>query len=242
MASWENAFLTGVDHACESYGLAAHRRRYDRASRRRPAGSRPDRDRPRGRSRSGSVRRQGRRRLWLVGTIGDAAVGWRSFAPTARATGTLVDIYRRPVPQLGAGQMVAPLAHAMMDVSDGLLLDARRMAEASGCAVRSSSASCRSRAPSLRSAGPESEGAAVRGDRRATIMRSLSRFPLNSTRQRFLYHKERGSAGIGKLSAGEASLSLTSGGKPIELPERLGFEHQGDQRRGTSAPPMADRP
>jgi thiamine-monophosphate kinase len=47
----------------------------------------------------------------------------------------LVDIYRRPVPQLGAGQVLAPLAHAMMDVSDGLLLDARRMAEASGCEI-----------------------------------------------------------------------------------------------------------
>ena len=50
----------------------------------------------------------------------------------ARATGPLVDIYRRPVPQLGAGQAIAPHADAMMDVSDGLLLDAQRMAHASG--------------------------------------------------------------------------------------------------------------
>jgi thiamine-monophosphate kinase len=47
---------------------------------------------------------------------------------------------------------------------------------------------------------------------------------------------------IGTLSAGEAPLTLTSGGAPIKLPERLGFEHQGHEHRGISAPPMADRP
>ena len=52
--------------------------------------------------------------------------------------GPLVDIYRRPVPLLAPGQALAPQAHAMMDVSDGLLLDAQRMAEASGCAHRRS--------------------------------------------------------------------------------------------------------
>jgi thiamine-monophosphate kinase len=47
---------------------------------------------------------------------------------------------------------------------------------------------------------------------------------------------------IGSLTAGEVSLSLTSGGEPVELPESLGFEHQGPDDRGLSAPPMADRP
>ncbi|HWC57158.1 MAG TPA: hypothetical protein VG434_09360, partial [Sphingomicrobium sp.] len=47
---------------------------------------------------------------------------------------------------------------------------------------------------------------------------------------------------IGTLSAGEPPLSLTSSGAPVELPERLGFEHQGSEHRGISASPMADRP
>jgi hypothetical protein len=47
---------------------------------------------------------------------------------------------------------------------------------------------------------------------------------------------------IGSLIAGEPMISLTSGGKPIELPETLGFEHQGDEIRGAVAAPMADRP
>ena len=39
--------------------------------------------------------------------------------------------YRRPLARLSEGQALAPLVTAMMDVSDGLLLDAWRLAEAS---------------------------------------------------------------------------------------------------------------
>jgi len=48
-------------------------------------------------------------------------------------------------------------------------------------------------------------------------------------------------ARIGSLSAGDPGLSLRWHGDPIELPERLGFEHQGHDRRGISAPPVGDR-
>src|SRR3546814_21141931 len=46
---------------------------------------------------------------------------------------TCLEAYCRPQPQLDFGQAVALHVHAMMDVSDGLLLDAQRMAAASGC-------------------------------------------------------------------------------------------------------------
>ena len=42
--------------------------------------------------------------------------------------------YRRPQPRLGLGQALTPYVGAMMDVSDGLLIDAARMAAASGVA------------------------------------------------------------------------------------------------------------
>src|SRR5207237_911238 len=64
-----------------------------------------------------------------------AGAGLALLLVDATTTGPLIDIYRRPIPQMGAGQALAPQAHAMMDVSDGLLMDARRMAEASGCAI-----------------------------------------------------------------------------------------------------------
>src|SRR3954469_8356779 len=115
---WEIAFLGGIEAACESYGLpliggdtialpvGAPRvlglTAIGRAGPRVPdrAGGRP-----------GDA-------LWLVGTVGDAATGLSLLLADVQATGALVDIYRRPIPQLGAGLALAPEAHAMMDVSD----------------------------------------------------------------------------------------------------------------------------
>jgi thiamine-monophosphate kinase len=43
--------------------------------------------------------------------------------------------FDRPVPLLDEGRELAPLVTAMMDVSDGLLLDIHRMGRASGVAM-----------------------------------------------------------------------------------------------------------
>ena len=47
---------------------------------------------------------------------------------------------------------------------------------------------------------------------------------------------------IGTLEAGRPGIRLLSAGKPVPLPERLGFEHSHDQHRGLSRSPVADRP
>lgn len=61
--------------------------------------------------------------LWVTGEIGAA---YRDFPIDGPA-------YLRPKPRLSEGRAIAPHASAMMDVSDGLFLDTRRMAQASGC-------------------------------------------------------------------------------------------------------------
>jgi thiamine-monophosphate kinase len=129
----------------------------------------------------------------------------------------------------------------MMDVSDGLLLDARRMAEASGCSARIeldtlplSSAFVAERGGDLKSR----LFAASAGDDYA-LLAALP--PGLDPATLSLPHGTRITR-IGMLAAGEPPLSLTSAGAPVELPETLGFEHQGDERRGTSAPPVGDRP
>src|SRR5206468_10949913 len=112
---WEHLFLNGVEAACESYGLpliggdtlaipeGAPRvlgmTAIGRAGQRVPerAGGKPG------------------DKLWLVGTLGDSASGLAQLQQDRNATGPLVDVYRRPIPQLGAGQALAPHAHAMMD-------------------------------------------------------------------------------------------------------------------------------
>ena len=48
----------------------------------------------------------------------------------------LIERHVRPLPRLAAGRALAPFAHAMMDVSDGLATDAARLALASGASVR----------------------------------------------------------------------------------------------------------
>jgi thiamine-monophosphate kinase len=66
--------------------------------------------------------------LYVTGIIGLAGLGLHGD-PAGR------DAYLRPMPRLSEGQALAPFVHAMMDVSDGLLIDARRMADASGLAL-----------------------------------------------------------------------------------------------------------
>lgn len=67
--------------------------------------------------------------VWITGPVGAAMLGFEALS--ARNTSTETSAYRRPVPRLAEGRALAPLVSAMMDVSDGLLLDASRMAQAS---------------------------------------------------------------------------------------------------------------
>jgi thiamine-monophosphate kinase len=65
--------------------------------------------------------------LLVSGTLGDASLGLRPGA--ARA---LVRRQRRPAPRLALGQALLGLAHACIDVSDGLLQDLGHLCAASG--------------------------------------------------------------------------------------------------------------
>lgn len=66
--------------------------------------------------------------LWLAGAVGAAMVGFEALRDGTGADSTA---YRRPRPMLAEGRALAPHVSAMMDVSDGLLLDGSRLADAS---------------------------------------------------------------------------------------------------------------
>jgi thiamine-monophosphate kinase len=238
---WEMDFLTGIEAACESYGLPliggdtialpiGAPRVLGLTAFGRPNGRVP----ARAGGKDGDA-------LWLVGTVGDAAAGLALLRDDRNADGPLVDIYRRPVPQLSAGQVIAPHAHAMMDVSDGLLLDTRRMAEASRCAIKIaldqlplSSAFVAERGQDLAArlfAATGGDDYALLAALPAAVDPSTLSLPAKTRMSR-----------IGSLVAGGVSLSLTYSGEPVQLPERLGFEHQSADDRGLSASPMGDRP
>ncbi|MVZ97080.1 thiamine-phosphate kinase [Sphingorhabdus sp. IMCC26285] len=69
--------------------------------------------------------------VYVTGTLGDALAGFELIEAGFDEVGPLATAYNRPEPRLAEGQLLAPLVHAMMDVSDGLLLDAERLANAS---------------------------------------------------------------------------------------------------------------
>ena len=66
--------------------------------------------------------------IYLTGPVGGAMLGLEALKA---GSGDSLS-YRRPRALLAEGQALAPLVSAMMDVSDGLLLDATRLALASG--------------------------------------------------------------------------------------------------------------
>ena len=221
---WEQHFLDGVEAACESYGLPLIGgdtiRLLDGAPRvlgLTAIGRAGERVPERAGARAGDA-------LWLVGTVCDAAAGLELLQLDRNAEGPLVDIFRRPIPQLGAGVAIAPEAHAMMDVSDGLLLDAKRMAQASGCRFHIeverlplSSAFVAERGQDLRAR----LFAATGGDDYAL----LAALPLDNDPARLSLPNRTMISRIGSIAEGKPGLELSFNGEPVELPEGLGFEH-----------------
>lgn len=72
----------------------------------------------------------------VCGTLGSAAGGLAVLSRGFRSPRALVDAHRRPRPDYRAGVRASDAgAHALMDISDGLLLDADRMARASSVVI-----------------------------------------------------------------------------------------------------------
>jgi thiamine-monophosphate kinase len=66
--------------------------------------------------------------IYVTGKLGAAMLGYEALRDGAGEDSTA---YRRPMARLPEGQALAPVVSAIMDISDGLLLDAWRMGRAS---------------------------------------------------------------------------------------------------------------
>jgi thiamine-monophosphate kinase len=177
-------------------------------------------ERPKGRCRAAPARGRG--------TSSGSAARSATPAPGLRVllgrseAGALDRALPQPCLALEAGQRLAPLGRAMMDVSDGLLIDAARMGGASGAAWISISATCRS--PTLCPLWVMTGPRACPPLRRATITSSSSPLagagprdprPLARTRPPFTR--------IGSFAEG-AGLTLLDCARPSPA-DRLGWEH-----------------
>ena len=223
-SEWEERFLEGVSAACEAYGLqlvggdtialpesaprvlgltAVGRGGLNIPSR---SGGRP-----------GDL-------LWVVGTLGDAAAGLAALLEDIETEGPLVEAYRRPVPQLAAGRKIAPSATAMMDISDGLLLDLTRICSASKCGAdidldalplsRAYIAECGAdRRARLRAASAGDDYALL-----AALPPDFDLLAVSLPSGTIL-------ACIGTLTAGK-ELRISDAAGEVPLPEQLGYEHR----------------
>ena len=159
--------------------------------------------------------------LWVSGTIGDAGAGLRALLDGSDAP-ELIERYRNPRPRLEAGERLVPLVKAMMDVSDGLLIDAARMADASGCRAEIELEGVPLSAAYLDFEGAKRLEAATAGDDYELLFAAAP----GTVPAILALSEELGLpfTRIGAFAAG-TGLGLTEDGAPVPLPERLGFEH-----------------
>ena len=160
--------------------------------------------------------------LYVTGVIGLAGLGLALCAParagavtTSAAPGpsgfllsqehAAIRAYRRPTPRLAEGQALAPIVSSMMDVSDGLLIDAQRMAAASGLEL----AIDLDAVPHV----GDLMTAVTAGDDYELLFAAdpIAELPVFATR-------------IGAFSEG-SGLSLYGRTGPVRLPKRLGYTH-----------------
>ncbi|MAC59856.1 MAG: thiamine-phosphate kinase [Novosphingobium sp.] len=226
--SWDEAFVAGLAAACAHFRLPllggdtvrmpeGAPRSFSLTALGRTKGPVP--------SRGGA---QAGDRIWVSGTIGDSGLGLSVLTgqeAEGQAAEWLATRYRRPSPDTPLGPALAPLVSAMMDISDGLLVDGQRMADASGVAVTIGADSVPLSEAFRAVAGddlPARLAAMTAGDDYCLLFTA----PPGHTAQ----IRETAAAlgcevhAVGGVSAG-TGLSVSHKGVPVPLPDQLGYQH-----------------
>ncbi len=156
--------------------------------------------------------------LWVSGTIGDAGLGLKvaQGACFGADDAALLKRYRRPLPRLALGLALRGVASAAMDVSDGLLIDAARLAEASGLGVSIDSAAI-PLSDAARASGVPAAELAASGDDYELLFAAPAQ--ANGAVLAAGQAAHVPVARIGRLVAG-AGLMLDGA-----VPDRLGYQH-----------------
>ena len=163
--------------------------------------------------------------LWISGAIGDSGAGLRILKGECDGPDALIERYRNPRPRLEAGGRLAPLVTAMMDVSDGLLIDAARLGAASNAAIAVDLGRVPLSSPFIATLGDSRDArlfAATAGDDYELLFAAAPERAVDL----LALADELGLAlsRIGALGPG-SGLRLHDGTEELELPDRLGWEH-----------------
>lgn len=155
--------------------------------------------------------------IYVTGNLGDALAGFELIEAGFDEVGSLAAAYNRPEPRLSEGEGLAPLVHAMMDISDGLLLDTERLASASKVEI----------AIDLAHIPLSPTYISYRGDSLESRMQAASWG--DDYQLLFAVAPEKvlpvAATQVGHVREG-TGLSLYEGGRPIALPPSLGYQHQ----------------
>lgn len=225
-AEWDRGFAEGLSSAASGFGIALLGGDTVRA----PEGSARTLGLTAIGEASGPVpSRAGARagdHLWVSGTIGDSGAGLKLAKAGVPGGRALVERYRNPRPRLEAGKKLAPLVSAMMDVSDGLLIDAARMAAASNAAIRIDVGLVPLSGPFLAAMGGAREArmfASSAGDDYELLFAAAP----SRSQDLLALAQETGLplSRIGEVEAGDG-LRLCDGEQAVDLPKRLGWEHR----------------
>lgn len=157
--------------------------------------------------------------VYVSGPIGDGWAGLQLAKRHETATETtakLLKAYNRPQPKMEEGRALSALVSAMMDISDGLLLDASRIAEASGVAIEIDIARI-PLSPEFISLFGEGEkvrmSAATGGDDYQLLLTSSPETVLPTPVVQ-----------VGTCKPG-TGITILNNGQPVQQPEKLGFVH-----------------
>jgi thiamine-monophosphate kinase len=169
------------------------------------------------------VRRAGARAgddVWVTGRLGGGGAAVRALLAGHRAR-------RPPVPvRLAAARLLAPLAHAMIDVSDGLVQDLGHVCRASGVAADVDAARVPIATVCRRALGADAAAFAATAGEDYELLLAAS--PGHRRRlERLALRLDCGLARVGRLVAGRPAVRLLdASGRPLPL-DRAGFDHFG---------------
>lgn len=154
--------------------------------------------------------------LYVTGSLGDALAGFELAEAGLEGIDALLNAYHRPIARLSDGQTLASIVTAMMDISDGLLLDADRMAAASKFEIQID----------LERIPLSPAYCAIRGDSIDSRLQAASW----GDDYQLLFTVPPGAkvpvpaCAVGHVVEG-TGLALFEGDQPIALPPLLGYQH-----------------
>ena len=168
----------------------------------------------------------------VTGRLGDSAGGLRVLLeerPIGRDEAVLVRSHHRPRPHLAEGEWLArrPAVGAMMDVSDGIASDLRRIMERSGCGAEVELKSLPTSAALRRTAaryGWNPDEVAAAGGEDYCLLATVRAGEFGRVSASFRRAFGRPLSAVGRITGAAGELAWLRGGRPARLESR-GFDH-----------------